>query len=156
MPRAPLISCAALALFAFCNTAVAQPVINLSLNVFYSNTGQPGLGGNWALMAKTNSPHGIASINAYLANIHVTGISYGNVSNTIGAQLNNGTPFVLPGNPVNLVYFQDTAVGPIVINVGRGSGTPSNLQVDPLNDPEWNSSAVIARGPSAPRGPVSL
>ncbi len=127
------------------HTAVAQTV-NLSLNLQYTNPANPALGGAWTLVAKTDSALGISSINAILSNINTAGITY---QAGIGAFLNNGvSPFVaVDGTTVEVVYLQDlSSPASVVTNVGRGAGTPGNLALDFLNDPQWNNSARIFFG----------
>lgn len=147
----------------FQNEIEAQtPNVNLSLNLHYNQPADPSLGGKWYLMAKTTSTFGgIAQINAYLSNIDAFGVKYGNggvVGNgynvsvtaaTLGAQLNNGQPYVGAfGDITNVVYFQNTATGPIVQGVGRGEfiAAPGEISVDPLGNPAWNGASLIASG----------
>ena len=163
---------APLALAAGARVAQAQlgPVdVRLSLNLRYSDPFNPSEGGIWSLVAQTGSTKGIDGISVYLSNI-VAGAAnskYGNgVLSTpasgyaalapnstpinaasIGAILNSGNPYVTTlGQAVNLLYGQDTASGPIVLNVGRGGGTPNNIAFDPLKDATWNNAALIAQG----------
>jgi hypothetical protein len=70
------------------------------------------------------------------------------VQSGIGAVLDNGDPFFqVAGNTVEIVYFQDLSTpASVVTNVGRGAGTPGNLAIDFLNDPQWNNSAGIFSG----------
>jgi hypothetical protein len=141
------------------NAAVAQSTVQVSLNLHYTDPGNQALGGKWFLIAKTNGPNGIAGISAYMTNINTSGIVYGNggvpgdgyaapvTDMTLGAILNNGEPFFgVFGSAVLLTYGQDTANGPIILDVGQGAGTPGNIAVDPLGDAEWNHAALIAKG----------
>ena len=102
-------------------------------------------GGVWTLVAKTDSPHGISLINAILSNIDDTGIT---AQDGIGAFLNGGSPFVGTfGSTIQVVYLQNLSTpASVVMNVGRGAGTPGNVTVDFLNDPQWNNSAKIFSG----------
>lgn len=131
-----------LAVLAAGSVASAQNV-QLSLNLRYTHPNVPSQGGTWTLVAKTDDADGIAAINAYISNINTTGIAYGA---GINAALNAGSPYVIPGAPVNLLYFQDTSAAGVVVDVGQGAGTPGNQLVDPLRNGFWNSSAVIATG----------
>ena len=130
--------------FALAHTAVAQTV-NLSLNVEYTDPANLPEGGVWTLVAKTDSPHGISLINAILSNIDDTGIT---AQDGIGAFLNGGSPFVGTfGSTIQVVYLQNLSTpASVVMNVGRGAGTPGNVAVDFLNDPQWNNSAKIFSG----------
>ena len=66
----------------------------------------------------------------------------------IAAILNGGNPFLGTfGGAVNIVYGQDTAVGPIVLDVG--SGTPNHIVSDALKNNTangWGNAALIAQG----------
>jgi hypothetical protein len=122
--------------------AVAQAaVVNVSLNVTPTDLLNPNGGGTWRLVAKTDSPVGIAGISAYLANVNTAGVT---MENDIGGLLNGGNPFVGVFNgAVNLVYGQDIANGPIVGGVGTilKSDGP-----DPFGDPLWNNATRIFAG----------
>jgi hypothetical protein len=141
------------------SNAVAQSTVNISLNLHYTDPANQALGGKWFLVANTNAANGIASISVYLTNVSSTGIVIGNggvpgdgysdpvTATTLAAILNNGEPYVgVFGTAVLLVYAQDTASGPIILDVGRGAGTPGNIAIDPLGDAAWNNSALIAKG----------
>jgi hypothetical protein len=117
----------------------------MSLNLQYTMPSDPAMGGNWTLVAKTNSANGIASINAILSNVNAAGIAY---QSGIGAMTKGGSPFVFQsGSLVELVYAQDASnPASVVTDVGRGAGTPGNLALDPFNNPAWHNAAVIATG----------
>ena len=122
--------------------ATAQNV-SLSLNVFPTAPANPNGGGMWTLVAKTDDADGLAAVNSYITGISTSGIAYGL---GIGAALNAGNPFVVPGTPVNLLYFQDTSV-PASVIVGVGTTTfPLRILLDPLGDPAWNDATKIAMG----------
>jgi hypothetical protein len=128
--------------------AAAQNV-NLSLNLQYTDPANTALGGDWTLVAKTDSAHGISLISAILSNIdHDVGEITAQAG--IGAFLNGGvTLFVTAVNDamVEVVYLQDLGnPASVVTNVGRGAGTPGNVALDFLNDPQWNNSARIYFG----------
>jgi hypothetical protein len=128
--------------------------IDLSLNLQYIMPSDPAMGGNWTLVAKTNSANGIGSINAILSNVNMAGIAY---QSGIGAMTKGGSPFVFQsGSLVELVYAQDLSdPASIVTDVGRGAGTPGNLAVDPFSDPAWHNAAVIATGSFGNTRPAS-
>lgn len=154
MKRGLVFTLCAVALAAYSTNAQAQaPTVNLSLNLRYTNPGNPAAGGTWQLVAETNSTIGIAGISAYISNISTTGIVYGNGTSitaaTLGAITDGGLPyFGTFGGAVNIVYGQDTASGPIVANVGRGDAVaaPGELVNDPLFNPTWNGASLIASG----------
>jgi hypothetical protein len=132
---------------ALAHTAAAQNV-NLSLNLQYTNPANTALGGDWTLVAKTDSAHGISLISAILSNID-HGVGEVTAQTGIGAFLNGGVaPFVtVNGTIVEVVYLQDLGnPASVVTNVGRGAGTPGNVALDFLNDPQWNNSARIYFG----------
>jgi hypothetical protein len=168
MKRGLVLSLSALALVVMGTSfAHAQANIQLSLNLRYTDPADPSEGGTWFLVAKTDDPEGIAAISAYISNI-VPGAamsSYGNGTGagsgsyaatsaaTIGAILNGSQPFVATiGGAVNIVYGQDLANGPIVLDVGQGAGTPGNTAVDPLRNAAWDNAAIIANGTFAGGG----
>jgi hypothetical protein len=163
MKRGLVFSLSALALV-LCGSAAkvhaqATPNVQLSLNLRYFDPSDPTEGGRWYLVAKTDDAEGIAGISAYISGINVAGIAYGRGAGagsaaygtgdatTLGAILNGGNPFAGTfGSVVNVVYGQDTAAGPIILDVGQGAGTPNNTTTDPLRNATWNNTAIIASG----------
>jgi hypothetical protein len=126
-------------LVAWDRLAVGQNV-QLSLNVFPASNANPSGGGTWALYAKSDAANGIAAIESFITGIDVAGISYGP---GINASLDNGSPHVIPGSPVELLYFQDTSMPGVVIGVG----TPMfSSGLDPLGNPAWDNATKIATG----------
>lgn len=166
MKRGLVLTLCAVALAA--GTAHAQNV-QLSLNLRYTNPNVPGNGGQWFLVAKTDSANGIAAVNAYISNINTAGIVYGTTGNVgsadavdytviagpqINANLNAGNPYVVPGTPVNVVYFQDTSAPGVVTGVGTAAFAQRQL-TDPLrNTTSWNNATVIASGTFGATRPV--
>jgi len=170
MKRGLVLSLSALALVAGSSMAQAQNV-RISLNLRYTDPADPSEGGTWYLVANTDSPNGISAISAYINNIDGTAASmrYGNAgavdtrygapgtvtAATLGAILNAGNPYAATiGGAINVVYGQDTANGPIIVDVGQGGTTPGNVAVDPLRNPTWNNSAIIANGTFGGTRPV--
>jgi hypothetical protein len=166
MKRGLVFTLCTLAVASLASTAAAQNV-QLSLNLRYTDPADPSEGGKWFLVAKTDDAEGIAGISAYISNIAggPTAMVYGNgtgvgasayaatTAATIAAILNGGNPYnTTIGTAINVVYGQDTAAGPIVLDVGQGAGTPGNTAVDPLRNPAWNNAAVIATGTFAGGG----
>src|SRR5262245_1197832 len=119
--------------------AAAQNV-QLSLNVFPTSNANASAGGTWALFAKTDSANGIAGIDSFIAGINTTGVSY---APGINAALDGGNPYVTPGNPVELLYFQDTSLPGVVVGVGAPTFSPG---LDPLGSPAWDNATKIATG----------
>jgi len=140
--RFRLFVCAAL-IAASAATACAQNNVKLSLNLLYDGPNPGTSGGHFQLVAQTTSTFGLASVNSFISNINTTGILYGP---GINADTIAGSPLVVEGNPVNLLYAQATTQPGVVINVGKGPGTGGNLLFDVLGDSTWNNSAFIASG----------
>lgn len=149
MPRTLIaLLCASVVLVAFCGPAIAM--IDLSLNLRYTNPGIATLGGTWELKARTslhpNSQYGISALTAVIADI-----DFGSVvlSPGIGAK-----PIVTnqSGSIVEFVYEQDPngILGTTKqTRVGTGSGTPGNVPKDDIfpNIPNpYDNMARIATG----------
>jgi hypothetical protein len=131
---------AAVALSCAARRSMAQ-VVDLSLNVFPTNLGNPSGGGTWNIVAKTSGGTtnlGIAGISAYLTNINVAGIM---VEPDINSAVN---PFsgVFAG-VVNVVYGQDISVAPILGGVGLPALSDGP---DPLGSAFWNGATKIFKG----------
>jgi hypothetical protein len=121
--------------------ATTAATVDISLNVFPTNLGNPNGGGTWTLVAKTDAPLGIAGISAYLKDISTAGIT---IESDLNSILNGGNPFVgVFGGAVNLVYGQDISSGPITPGVGTISFSDGP---DPLGDPAWNDATLIFSG----------
>jgi hypothetical protein len=130
----------ALALAASAQVAAAA-MVNISMNVFPTSLANPNGGGAFSIVAKTDSPVGIAAINAYLKDINIAGLD---VENDIGAILNGGQPYVATiGSAINILYGQDVASGPIVGGVGTALKSDGP---DPFGDPLWNDATLIFTG----------
>jgi len=120
--------------------ATAQNV-NLSLNIFPNSNANPNGGGAWVLVAKTDSANGIAAVNALIAGINSTGITYGP---GINAALDHGAPYVTGGTPpVNVVYFQDFAESNVVVGVGTAA---FSTDPDPLGNVAFDNATKIMSG----------
>jgi uncharacterized protein (TIGR03382 family) len=159
MKRGLVFTLSALAL-AVCSSAVhAQaPTADVALNLRYTDPADVSEGGTWYLVAKTNSPNGLAGVSAYLSNINSAGATLGSAAGNgypavTAANIGAITPFIGTfGSVVNVVYGQDTAAGPIVLNVGRGDGAgpnpaaPGEVATDPFGNAAWNGASVLASG----------
>lgn len=137
-----------LAVLFLCGAALAAPaawaqtpVVDVSLNIFPTNFANPNGGGTWTMVAKTDHANGIAAINAYIHGIDSTSVVM--ESDIAGELTAGGDPFIVPGNPVNIVYFQDTANGPVLGGVGT---ITQNDGPDPLGDPNWAIFTQIFHG----------
>jgi len=144
MKRGLVFSLCALALAAYGSMAHAQTV-GVSLNLRYNDPANPAEGGTFTLVGKLNTPgtsKGIAAVNAYISNINTAGLAYGAGGNSItnaGAVYNTAVT-----GGTNLLYGQDTANGPVTLNIGNGAGTV--LATDPLRNATWNGSTVLITG----------
>lgn len=124
------------------SSAMAQtPTVDVSLNVFPTNLANPNGGGTWMLFAKTDATIGIAGINAYIMGVDAASAIM--ESDIAGELRPGGEPFVVPGNPVNIVYFQDTANGPVLAGVGKPATSDGP---DMLGDPAWDVATKIYSG----------
>jgi hypothetical protein len=169
MKRGLVLSLAALALVVG-NAAVNAADIDLSLNLRYTNPGDPDQGGRWFLMAKTNvagANTGISGLSVNLTNINTAGIVFGNATAvgsgaqaypvvtqaTLGA--NVATAGNLPfnstaGGVTNVVFGQDLVT--TIKTIGEGTGTPGVLAVDPLRNPAWANATLLMSGTFAGGG----
>ena len=169
MKRGLVLSLTALALVVG-NAAVNAADIDLSLNLRYTNPGDPDQGGRWFLMAKTNTADantGIAGLSVYLTNIDTTGIVFGNGTTvgvgaqsyplvtqaTLGANVATvgNTPFNSTAAGItNIVYGQDLVT--TVKTIGEGAGTPGVLASDPLRNATWANATLLMSGTFAGGG----
>jgi hypothetical protein len=111
-----------------------SPLVKLSLNLHYNDPADLSEGGQWSLVSTTSDPNGLAAVSAYVSGIDLTGIVYGNgnplYAAAIGAKVEGTRPLEsVVGEVATLVYMQDAANGPIVLDVGRGAGTPGALLI---------------------------
>ncbi len=113
--------------------------VDISMNVFPTIAGSPNTGGTWTLVAKTDSPHGIAAISFWLLRISTVGIV---AESDIGQ---DGNPyFGTFGGIYNLVYFQNPTLPASVV---LGVGTPAKSDgPDPLGNPLWDGATRLISG----------
>lgn len=169
MKRGLVLSLTALALVVG-NAAVNAADIDLSLNLRYTNPGDPDQGGRWFLMAKTNTADantGIAGLSVYLTNINTAGIAFGNATAvgagaqaypvvtqaTLGANVATvgNTPFNSTAAGItNIVYGQDLVT--TIKTIGEGAGTPGVLAADPLRNAAWANATLLMSGTFAGGG----
>jgi hypothetical protein len=137
-----------------CNEAQAVNV-DVSLNVYPAAASNPNGGGAWSIVAKTDSPHGIAAINLFLTDIslEVPGFPTPSVQaepDINALRVDGKVPVTINGSVVNVLYGQDTSAPGVVIGVG----TPSMSDgPDPFGDPNWNSATRIFVGAYAGDAP---
>lgn len=137
-----VLSCLASGLAFSASESLAQTFdVDVSVNVFPSDLQNPNGGGTWTIVAKTNSPIGIAGIRAVLYGVNPVGLS---VESDIGHWPFFGNPPIsIVEGAIIFTYFQDNSSGPIV----AGVGTPSMSDgPDPLNDPAWDDATLIFAG----------
>jgi len=124
--------------------------VDVSLDLFPTNSGSPAGGGTFSIYAKTDAPMGIAAINLYLSNIPIPGIH----TETDIAPLNMGSLFATPvTGGINLLYGQDTADGPVLFGVGTAATSDGP---DPLGNPAWNGATRIFTGNYGPGIPTFI
>jgi len=169
MKRGLVLSLTALALVVG-NAAVNAADIDLSLNLRYTNPGDPDQGGRWFLMGKTNTANantGIAGLSVYLTNINTTGIVFGNgtavgggnqtypvvTQATLGANVATAgnLPFASSAAGItNIVYGQDLVT--TIKTIGEGAATPGVLTADPLRNAAWANATLLMSGTFAGGG----
>ena len=156
MKRRFVLSLCAVALTAFGISAV-QADVDVALNLRYTDPADPGEGGTWTLVAKTDSP-GIAAL--VVRFVGGTMPAAGTISNaaTIGHDINGGALVIGsfnhdadPNTPnqTEFVYGQDPNDG-LVLGVGAGVNLWNGGQ-DPLDGQNvgpgtWDGSTIIATG----------
>ena len=132
----------------------AQAVINVSLNLTYTDPANEAGGGTWQLVAKTSDAASIAALNAVIDNVD-NGVGPDDVTlnSGIGAidpidagGLNERPAYLPTASGVDLIYGQDiSAPATVVTGVGSGAGA-GNLPTDQFLNASWNNSALIASG----------
>ncbi len=139
-------------------TALATPSayadVDISLNIVFNDFLDPNQGGNWSLVAKTDTPDsdGIVSlvIRFELGTIPAAGTVNPNIGHDIlGGNLGIGTSFVPYYTFVEFIYGQNPDPGSpipgLVLGVGLPGG-PSDVGLDFLGDPTWDKASEIAFG----------
>jgi hypothetical protein len=151
MKRGLVLSLGAALVAAMAGPAFA--VVDVQLNLRYTNPANPTGGGTWDLLVKSSGAQGLAGIQAKIGGaLGVTGID--TPLSAITANASVFTPatsvfkFQTVGGKTEIVAGDDLA-GPLVLNVGKGAGTPGNVPNDDLftsNSVFWDNSALIASG----------
>jgi hypothetical protein len=145
MKRGLVFSLCALALAAYGSMATAQTV-KVALNLRYNDPADPSEGGTFQLVGKVDSPgtsKGIAAINAYISNINTAGLTYGTGSSAL-APTGGGVFNTAVTGGTNVLYGQDTANGPVTLNVGAGAGQVN--ATDQFKNAAWDNNSVLITG----------
>jgi hypothetical protein len=138
IPVVRAMSCA-LILAVASHAAAQTPNVTLSMNVFPSDVSNPNGGGNWTIVAKTDSAQGISAITAYLNGVNTAGLD---TEDDIGHDF--ADPWVaLVSGTVNITYGQDLLTAPLVGGVGTLALSDGP---DPLGDPAWDDATKIFSG----------
>ena len=151
MKRGLVLTLAAAMVAAMAGPALA--VVDVQLNLRYTDPNNPTGGGSWDLLVKSNGAQGLAGIQAKIGGaLGVTGIDL--PANAITPNAAVFTPatsifkYNLSGGKTEIVAGDDLA-GALIANVGKGAGTPGNVAADDLftsNSVFWDNSALIASG----------
>lgn len=153
MNRGLTLSLCAVALAAM-SVSSAFAVVDISLNLRYTDPANPSEGGTFQLVAQTDDPNGIAAINALLQDVD-NGATDITMNAGIGAidpidagGANERPPYLdLGGGATDLIYGQDISdPGSVVVAVGTGSGAPGDIGPDPLQNSIWDNASLIASG----------
>lgn len=163
MKRGLFLSLCVLALAA--NANAQAPVVDISLNLRYTDPRDPSQGGKWFLAAKTTAANGIAGLSAYISGIDTAGpgapvfgtaaigtgvAAYEAVTGaTLGANVSTvgGTPYnTTIGGAVNVVFGMDNSpTGAIVAGVGTSTFI-GRQDIDPLQNGSWANSTILMSG----------
>ncbi len=115
--------------------------VDVSLDLFPTNPGNPGGGGTFSIYAKTDAPLGIAAINMYISNVSQTGLT---MESDIAGIMNGSIPYSTPvTGGLNILYGQDPSGGPVLFGVGTALTSDGP---DPLGNPAWNGATKIYSG----------
>jgi hypothetical protein len=155
MKRRLVLSLCAVALTAF-GMSSAQAVVDVALNLRYTDPADPSEGGTWTLVAKTNTASSQGIVGLVVRFAASTMPAAGTVNGSIGHDINGealkigqfdhdsdaNTP-----TQTEFVYGQDPngSIPGYVVNVGLNGG-PSDQNLDPLHNPVWDDASIIATG----------
>lgn len=151
MKRGLVLTLAAAVVAAMAGPALAA--VDVQLNLRYADPNNPTGGGSWDLLVKSSGAQGLAGIQAKIGGtLGVTGVDL--PANAITPNAAVFTPatsvfkYNLVGGKTEIVAGDDLA-GSLILNVGKGAGTPGNVAADDLftsNSVFWDNSALIASG----------
>ncbi len=151
MKRGLVLSLGAALVAAMAGPAFA--VVDVQLNLRYTDPNNPTGGGSWDLLAKSSGAQGLAGIQAKIGGaLGVTGVDTPLAAVTPNAAVFTAATSVFKfqtvGGKTEIVAGDDLA-GSLILNVGKGAGTPGNVAADdlfPTNSVFWDNSALIASG----------
>ena len=151
MKRGLILTLAAAMVAAMAGPALA--VVNVQLNLRYTNPNNPTGGGSWDLLVQSTGAQGLAGIQAKIGgNLGVTGVDTPLAAITPNAAVftaaNSVFKFQTVGGKTEIVTGDDLN-GVKVLNVGKGGVTPGNVAADdlfPSNSVFWDNSALLASG----------
>jgi hypothetical protein len=151
MKRGLVLSLCAAAVAAMAGPAFA--VVNVQLNLRYTNPNLPAGGGSWDLLVQSTGAQGLAGISAKIGgNLGVTGIDLPANIITPNAAVFTAANSVFKFRTVDgktEIVTGDDLNGVKVLNVGKGTGTPGNVAADdlfPVNSTFWDNSSLLASG----------
>lgn len=151
MKRGLVLTLAAAMVAAMAGPALA--VVDVQLNLRYTDPNNPTGGGSWDLLVKSTGAQGLAGIQAKIGGaLGVTGVDLPAGAITPNAAVFTAATSVFKfqtvGGKTEIVAGDDLA-GSLIVNVGKGAGTPGNVAADDLftsNSVFWDNSALIASG----------
>ena len=157
MKRGLVLTLAAAMVAAMAGPALA--VVDVQLNLRYTDPSNTAAGGSWDLLVKSSGAQGLAGISAKIGgNLGVTGVDLpANIITSnpnVFTAANSVFKFQTVGGKTEIVTGDDLN-GVKVLNVGKGAGTPGNIVADDLfalsANPvppaiNWDNSALLASG----------
>jgi hypothetical protein len=135
--------------------AMASPalaVVDVQLNLRYTNPANPTGGGTWDLLVKSSGAQGLAGIAVDIGgNLGVTGIDTPLAAVTPNAAVFNNTDqvFRFEGDATSThIVAGDDLAGTLRLNVGKAGGPGIVAQDDlfPANSTFWDNSSLVASG----------
>jgi len=151
MKRGLVLTLAAAMVAAMAGPALA--VVDVQLNLRYTDPNNPTGGGAWDLLVKSTGAQGLSGISAKVGgNLGVTGTDlpaniitpnaavFDNVNSVFRFRTIDGKTEIATG---------DDLAGVKVLNVGKGGASPGNVAADDLftsNSTFWDNSALLASG----------
>ncbi len=131
----------------------ALAVVDVQLNLRYTDPANPTGGGSWDLLVKSSGAQGLAGIKATIGgNLGVTGVDTPLAAITPNAPVFTAATsvFKFTGTAASTeIVAGDDLAGSLILNVGKGGVTPGNVAADdlfPANSTFWDNSAMIASG----------
>jgi hypothetical protein len=151
MKRGLVLTLAAAMVAAMAGPALA--VVDVQLNLRYTDPNNPTGGGSWDLLVKSTGAQGLAGISATIGgNLGVTGVDTPLAAITPNAAVFTAanSVFKFTGTAASTqIATGDDLNGVKILNVGKGGVTPGNVAADDLftsNSVFWDNSALLASG----------